>query len=348
MRSSTSPGSSRGTSTCSIRTSSRPWRTAAFIRAVTPHLAPAGASTTLSVPGPGSHGERERLRSPAPSAGGGSPAPAPAPCGRRRGRRLAAAPRSTSCRRSGCPSRRWSGGPGRPRPSPRATSRRTTGYALPAGSRRAPGAKAARPVAATRVQSAPRPSVRARTSAGTSPAASSATARPEREGEARGARRGDRRPPPRPPPSARAASAAGRSAPGPRRAPTPPSTTPALRTAFRQVLTGSTKAASSGRTPSGIGERAALDDPVEGQDVLRVAAARGLESGRRAVLLVEGALGVEPFARSRSRSRTARGGARRRAGPRGSPSSPGRARPRCPRSRGRRPAARAAGPSRSS
>ena len=31
-----------------------------------------------------------------------------------------------------------------------------------------------------------------------------------------------------------------------------PFDTPALRTAFRQVLTGSTKAASSGRTPSGM------------------------------------------------------------------------------------------------
>ena len=98
----------------------------------------------------------------------------------------------------------------------------------------------------------------------------------------------------------------------------------------------------------GNGDRALLDDPVERQHVLRVAAARGLEAGRRPVLLVEGALGV-PLPRAVEagpaghvvvhdhalalaealRARTERGDGARR-------------------SRGRRPGARAGGPSRSS
>ncbi len=208
-------------------------------------------------------------------------------------------------------------------------------------------AKAARPVAATSVQSAPRPSVRRRTSAATSPAASSATAAPSSEASARRSASGSDTS--TSPPAQRASCISRRPiGPWPTTSTDSPFATPALRTALRQVLTGSTKAASSGETPSGIGIVPRSTIQSEALHVLRVAAARGLEAGGRAVSLVEGALGVEAPRAVEARPRRGRGGARRRAGPRESPSCPPRGRPPCPRSRGRRSAARAAGPSRSS
>ena len=79
-----------------------------------------------------------------------------------------------------------------------------------------------------------------------------------------------------------------------------PLPTPALPTAFRQVFTGSTKAASSGRTPSGmaIAPRSTIQSMRLHE--LREPAARGLEAGRGAVALVALALRVGAPRRSRS------------------------------------------------
>ena len=112
--------------------------------------------------------------------------------------------------------------------------------------------KAGCPGAATSVQSTPRPLVSASVSRTTSPAASRATGAPSARATAsRGASPSETI---SSPPAARAICISSRPiGPWPTTSTQSPFATPALRTAFRQVFTGSTKAASSARTPSGIG-----------------------------------------------------------------------------------------------
>ena len=115
-----------------------------------------------------------------------------------------------------------------------------------------------------------------------------------------------------------------------------PAPMPALRTAFRQVLTGSTNTASSGSTPSGTGivPRSTIQSMACTYSAMP--APRGLEPGRGPVLLVEGAVGV-------GAARAVEAGAAGHvvvhhhplalAEPRDSRAQAG---PPCPRSRGRR------------
>ena len=115
---------------------------------------------------------------------------------------------------------------------------------------------------------------------------------------------------------------------------------PCHATALRQVFTGSTKAASSGRTPSGMGmaPRSTIQSSARTNSASPRPMARSRPSCRCAC---RNRTGRKPGARSRSSARTERGGARRRAGHRDSTASPNhRLVPRRRRSRGRRSAGR--------
>ena len=291
-----------------------PYRTAAFILVChrsSPRCLVLGrrCSTTFEHPGRGPGGQLDGPRAPPRAESGASPAPARGPRGRRRAAPPGPGRPPTRCRTSGSPSRR------RTR-APRSSSAVSPGEVAANTMIRPPGRvasmawrKGAWPRAARNAQSAPRPPVSAR---------DLARARRRRRVE------GDRPHPAAGSSSRRSGSVsvAITSAPAQRQScirsrpigPCPttstvcPFATRALRTAFRQVFTGSTKAASSGSTPSGTGMAPRSTIQSQRLHVLGEAAARRLEPGRGAVALVALALRVGRRARSRSRRRRGCGG----------------------------------------
>ena len=93
--------------------------------------------------------------------------------------------------------------------------------------------------------------------------------------------------------ASRASSAACRSGPCPITSTVSPGATRALRTAFRQVFTGSTNVASSNVTSGGKRNHSALDDPRHRANVLGEAAAVRIEAGGQPDFLVARALREE-------------------------------------------------------